>query len=161
MRCHWVLSVLLVLSLAASPSRAQNEVASAGDAHAAAKQAAQAAAQKWLRHVDTGAWTTAWEAAAPGLRDTVAQEQWRQRGVRARTVLGPVRSRRLMRVRYHDVLPQTTNAGPHVLLQYHATFGGGLYVETVLAVQRDEAWRVAGYEVAPVSGRSGRGTNSN
>lgn len=160
MHPRWVLSVLLVISLAVSPSRAQVDTASTGDVNAAAKQAAQAAAQEWLQHVDDGAWEAAWDASASGLRDTVAQEQWKQRSVRARDALGRVRSRKLVRARYYDTLPKAKSAGPFVSLRYRATFGPRLYVETVLAVQTDEVWRVAGYEVAPVAGRS-RGVGSN
>mgnify|MGYP006283899339 CR=1 FL=1 len=161
MRCRWILPVLLLILVAASPSRAQVDSVSTRGVHAAANQAAQAAAQEWLRHLDAGRWSAAWEAAAPGLRDTVAQEGWKQRGVRTRNALGPVRSRKLVRTRYHDTLPQTTTPGPYVLLQYHATFGMDLYVETVLAAQTDEAWQVAGYEVAPAASRRERDTGAN
>lgn len=160
---RWILFLLFVLSLgrAAPPGHAQIADSSTGDEHAAAERAAQETAREWLQHVDSGAWSTAWEGMAPALRDTVAQEQWKQRGVQARRTLGIARSRRLVRAQYRGSLPQEPDAGPSVLLRYHSVFGADLYVENVLAVQTDEAWRVAGYEVAPVTSRSERGADSN
>lgn len=155
MRRRWIFSMLIVsISLVVSPGHAQVDAEPMGDEHTAATQAAQEAARGWLRHVDSGAWATAWDEMAPGLRDTVPQGQWRRRGGRARDVLGTIRSRQLARAEYRDTLRQGPGAGPAVVLQYHATFGTDLYVETVLALRTDEAWRVAGYEIAPVAGRS-------
>ncbi|PSQ84508.1 MAG: hypothetical protein BRD30_11650 [Bacteroidetes bacterium QH_2_63_10] len=113
----------------------------------AAERAAQEAAREWLQHVDEGAW----EAAAPGLRNRVDQEQWRQRGTRARTALGPVRSRQFMRIQSRDSLRSSPETGAVVLLRYHSTFGAEFFVEMMLAARSDEAWRVASYEVAPVT----------
>lgn len=145
---------MLVISvlLAAPPGRAQVDPVSTADAYAAATQAAQDTARGWLEHVDLGAWAIAWKEVAPGLRDTVSLKQWGRRGARARDTLGTVHSRTLTRAQYRDTLRQSS--GPAVLLQYHSTFGTDLYVETVLTLWADEAWQVAGYEIAPVAGRS-------
>lgn len=116
---------------------------------------AQTAAQEWLGHVDTGEWGAAWDEMAPGLRDTVAQEQWRTRR-ESRAVLGAARSRRLVRAIARDSLSRAPNSGPFILLRYHSTFGPELYVETVLVEDTGDAWRVAGYEVGPVAGRPER-----
>ena len=151
----WTVLLLLAGSLSLlGPTSAQ-----VGDARgipavqdtSAAERAAQEAAQKWLRHMNVGAWATVWEAAAPGLRDSVDQEQWAQRGTQARTALGPVRSRQLVRIESRASLRPSPEARPAVLLQYHSTFRAELFVETVLVARSDEAWRVAGYEVAPVA----------
>lgn len=125
--------------------------AQGGDASTTAKQAARKAARGWLQHVDAGAWETAWTEAASSLRDAVTEEQWRVQGARARETLGALRSRRLARVQSRDTLRQLPNAGPFVLLRYHSEFETGLYVETVLVAKGDDAWRGAGYEVAPVA----------
>jgi len=157
------LFLFFVLSpgLAAPPGHAQIADSSSGGEHTAAERAAQETAREWLQHVDSGAWSRAWEEMAPALRDTVAQEQWKQRGVQARSPLGLARSRRLVRAQYRDSLSQKPDAGPFVRLRYRSMFGADLYVENVLAVQTDEAWRVAGYEVATMASRSERGTDSN
>ncbi|MFB6271816.1 MAG: DUF4019 domain-containing protein [Salinibacter sp.] len=119
--------------------------------------AAEQAARDWLRHVDTGAWAAAWKALAPGVRDTVSQTQWTRRASARAPMLGNLRSRRLIRAQPRDSLPQVPKAGPVVVLRYHSTYGTDLYVETLLVVQtREKGWQVAGYEVAPVAGRSGR-----
>jgi len=151
----WTVLLLLAGSLSfVGPTSAQVEDARGippVQDTSAAERAAQEAAQEWLQHVDGGAWEAAWETAAPGLRDSVDQEQWRQRGTRARTALGPVRSRQLVRIQSRDSLRSSPETGAVVLLQYHSTFGAEFFVETVLAARSDEAWRVAGYEVALVT----------
>lgn len=155
MRRRWAFSLLVIsVSLVVSPGRAQVDPGSTADEHAAATQAAQDTARSWLAHVDVGAWAIAWKEVAPGLRDTVSLKQWGRRGARARDTLGTVRSRQLTRVQYRDTLRQSSDLGPAVLLQYHSTVGTDLYVETILTLRADEAWRVAGYEIAPVAGRS-------
>mgnify|MGYP006283632161 CR=1 FL=1 len=141
-----VASAILVLI---QPVRAQDE-----GGPATAKQAARVAVEEWVQHVDSGAWGAAWDAMAPGLRDTVSQEQWQTRGARARKALGPVRSRTLTWTRSRNTLSQNSDAGPFFVLQYHSVFGTDLYAETLLVVETDEGWRVAGYGVAPVEGRS-------
>lgn len=118
------------------------------------KQAAREAARGWLQHVDAGAWETAWTEAAPSLRGTVTEERWRNRGARARKTLGALRSRRLVRIQSRDSLRQLADAGPFVLLRYHSEFETGLYVETILVAKGEDAWRAAGYEVAPVAASS-------
>jgi hypothetical protein len=118
-------------------------------------RAAWAAAQAWLGHVDAGAWGAAWDEMAPGLRDTVSQEQWRTRRTEARAALGAARSRQLVRAVARDSLARAPDAGPFVLLRYHATFGPDLYVEAVLVEDTGDAWRVAGYDMGPVVGRPG------
>jgi hypothetical protein len=128
----------------------------ASDTLSAVEQSARAAAQDWLGHVDAGAWDAAWEATAPGLRDTVAREQWREQRTPTRAALGATRSRRLVRTTARDSLRRAPDAGPFVLLRYHSTFGAELYVETVLVEDTGDAWQVAGYEVGPVAGRPER-----
>jgi len=115
------------------------------------EKAARAAAQQWLQHVDSGAWSTAWDDAAPLLRKAISGEQWESRGAKARRVLGPLRSRRLIRVQRRDSIRQASRSSPFVLLRYRSTFRAGLYVETILAARTDDAWKVASYEVAPIA----------
>lgn len=156
------LLVLVVFSLflAGRPASAQGDAALAPDTLTAAEQAARAAAQDWLGDVDAGAWDAAWEATAPGLRDTVAQEQWRTQRTPSRGALGTARSRRLVTSTFRDSLRRAPNAGPFVRLRYHSTFGPELYVETVLVENTDDAWQVAGYEVGPVTGQPERRPSS-
>lgn len=115
------------------------------------EEAARAAAQQWLQHVDSGAWSTAWNDAAPLLREDMTAEQWESRGAQARRILGPLRSRRLIRAQQRDSVRQASRSGPFVLLRYRSTFRAGLYVETILTARTDDAWTVASYEVAPIA----------
>lgn len=163
------LLIASVLSVAACSAGAQNTapVASdpvspaSSDTAAAAEQPAWAAAQDWLEHVDDGAWEAAWGATTPGLRDTVAQEQWREQRIPSRAALGSARARRLVQTIARDSLRRAPDAGPFVLLRYHSTFGPELYVETVLVEDTGDAWQVAGYEVGPVTGHPDRGGTGN
>lgn len=141
-----LLSVIVLLLAVVCPGHAQPR-----EGNASARQAAHKAAQEWLRHVDTGAWSSAWEAAAPALRDSVAEEQWATQGARLRETLGALRSRRLARAQRRDTLQRAADAGPLFLLRYHSTFEDGLYVETLLLAPDGDTWTVAGYEVAPVA----------
>ncbi|MFB6278963.1 MAG: DUF4019 domain-containing protein [Salinibacter sp.] len=147
--------IAILLSLAAGSAEAQGHAEMTPDTSATVR-AAQTAAQAWLGHVDAGAWDAAWDEMAPGLRDTVSQEQWRTRRTEARAALGAARSRQLVRAVARDSLGRAPNAGPFVLLRYHSTFGPDLYVEAVLVEDTGDAWRVAGYEVGPVAGRPER-----
>lgn len=148
-----LLLVVVVLSLTACSAGAQDPVPVASDTLTAAEQSARAAAQNWLGHVDAGAWDAAWDATAPGLRDTVTQEEWREQRTPTREALGAARSRRLVEVTARDSLRQVPGAGPFVFLRYHSTFGPALYVETVLVEDTGDAWQVAGYKVGPVADR--------
>lgn len=150
------LLVVSVLSFTACSAGAQDHVPIAPDTLTAAEQSARAAAQDWLGHLDAGAWEAAWDATAPGLRDTLAQEQWRTQRTESRAALGPARSRRLVQTIARDSLRQAPDAGPFVLLRYHSTFGPELYVERVLVEDTGDAWQVAGYEVGSVADRPER-----
>jgi len=145
--------VAFSLFLAVRPAGAQGDPVFAADTVSAAEQAARTAAQDWLEDVDAGAWGTAWEATTSGLRDTVAQEEWREQRVQVRAALGAARSRRLVQAIVRDSLRRAPDAGPFVVLRYHSTFGPALYVETVLVEDTGDAWQVAGYEVGPVTDR--------
>lgn len=113
--------------------------------------AARAAAEKWLQQVDSSAWRAAREAASALLADSLSEEEWRARGRRVRNRLGHLRSRRLTRAQLRRQIERVSSGGPFVLLRFQSEFAAGLYVETVLTVWSEEGWKVAGYEVAPVS----------
>lgn len=118
-------------------------------------QEAADAAQGWLQKVDAGAWEAAWEGAADLLADSLTQEEWSEQGAQAWDEIGALRSRRLTRSQPWSPLDHGDTEGPFVLLRYRAEYDAGLYVETVLTVKSDDAWKVAGYEVAPLSGEPG------
>lgn len=112
---------------------------------------AEQAAQNWLHQYDDGALERTWRGASPILREETTQEQWRTQSTRARTQLGALRSRRLIRAQRRDSLRQAPESGPFVLLRYRSEYAAGLYVETILLSREGEAWTVAGYEVAPMA----------
>jgi serine/threonine-protein kinase len=111
-----------------------------------AEEEAVAAARVWLNLVDGGRYATSWEAAAPGFRNAVTQEQWDQAVHSVRTPLGRCLSRTLRSHKLVDSLPGTPK-GPYVVLQFETDFEHREdAVETVTpALGRDDRWRVASY----------------
>jgi hypothetical protein len=57
--------------------------------------AAQAAAESWLRLVDGGSYSASWDQAAKALKGAVRQAEWSAMAESARTPLGKLVSRRL------------------------------------------------------------------
>lgn len=150
--CRSVAFVLLVglLFRPALPGHAQVREAADRSGADPAKEAARTAVQEWLGHVDSGAWSTAWNEAGSLLQEAMPIERWESRGAQARRTLGALRSRRLVRAERRDTLRQTSESGPFVLLRYRSAFEAGLYAETVLTAKTGDSWTVAGYEVAPI-----------
>lgn len=132
-------------------------LAQPSDPAADSTQEATDAAQRWLQMMDAGAWEAAWEEASDLLKDSLSEEDWNERGAQARDEIGALRSRRLTRSQPRATLDHVDTEGPFVLLRYRAEFDGRLYVETILTVKSDDTWKVAGYEIAPMSGEPAAG----
>jgi hypothetical protein len=131
-----MMGVLVALAVAA-PAQAQDEKA---------KDAAQAAAEKWLALVDAGDYGASWEQAAAYFKKAVTQEQWKQATGAFRQPLGPMVSRKLRSRSYSEVMPGAPD-GKYVVIQYTTDFGNKKgAVETVTPMlDPDGAWRVSGY----------------
>jgi len=136
-------------------------LAGAGAAFAAGKpeDAAQAAAESWLRLVDGGDYSASWAQAATAFKGTVKQTEWRQMAQGIRSPLGRLVSRKLRSREYTEKGPTTrviggkvytwSGHGKCVIIQYDAVFANkASAVETVIPVpDPDGAWRVSGYSV--------------
>ena len=123
------------------------------------EDAAQAAADSWLRIVDGGDYAAAWSQAARVLKSAVKQGDWAQAVGGARGALGGVASRRVKSRELTTKMPSTrtiggnvytlAGEGQYVVLQYESAFANRpAAAETVIAMaDADGTWRVAGYSV--------------
>lgn len=122
------------------------------------EDAAQPAAESWLRLVDGADYGAAWTQAARALKGAVKQAEWGETAEKARAPLGALVSRKLKSREYTEKAPTTRviggkaygwGDGRYVVLQYDSVFAGkASAVETVIATtDPDGAWRVAGYSI--------------
>jgi len=122
----------------------------------APEDAAQAAAESWLRLVDGGDYSASWNQAAKAFKSGVKQPDWVQTVGGVRTPLGKLVSRQLKSREYTEKAPTTRvvggrvytwGDGRYVVIQYEAAFANkASTVETVVAMaDPDGVWRVSGY----------------
>jgi hypothetical protein len=120
----------------------------AGGAYAADKpeDAAQAAAEAWLKLVDAGDYAASWEQAAKVFKGAVKQADWGRMAGGVRTPLGKLVSRKLKSREYAEKMPGAPD-GKYVVIQYEAVFEHkASAVETITPMSDpDGVWRVSGY----------------
>ncbi len=119
-----------------------------GPALAAGKpeDAAQSAAESWLKLVDEGNYAASWEQAARVFKGAVKQADWGQMAGGVRAPLGRLVSRKLKSRAYTEQMPGAPD-GKYVVIQYDSVFEHkSSAVETVTPmVDPDGVWRVSGY----------------
>ena len=110
------------------------------------EDAAQTAAESWLKLVDAGNYEASWDQAAKLFKGGVTKEQWKQAAAGVRTPLGKVVSRKLKAREYTEKLPGAPD-GKYVVIQFDTVFEKkAAAVETVTPmVDPDGVWRVSGY----------------
>jgi len=110
------------------------------------EDAAQAAAESWLKLVDAGNYAGSWEQAAKVFKDAVKEADWVQMSGGVRTPLGKLVSRKLKSREYTEKLPGAPD-GKYVVVQYDTVFEHkASAVETVIPMaDPDGTWRVSGY----------------
>src|SRR5262245_62154419 len=94
-------------------------VAAAGSRVATAESpedAAQSAAESWLKRVDGGNYAGSWDQASASLKAAVKQGDWAQSLGAARGPAGALKSRRVKSRQLHEKMPPTTR-----------TIGGRVY----------------------------------
>ena len=120
----------------------------AGPAVAAGKpeDAAQSAAEAWLKLVDDGNYAASWEQAAALFKGAVKQADWAQMAAGVRAPLGKLLSRKLRSRQYAEKMPGAPD-GKYVVIQYDTVFANkAAAVETVTPMaDPDGVWRVSGY----------------
>lgn len=112
------------------------------------EDAAQEAANAWLKLVDGGQYAESWDAAAGLFKGAVTRDQWKQAVGGVRGPLGKVLSRKVKSRQYMEHLPGAPD-GKYVVLQYQTEFEHkASAVETVTPMlDKDGSWRVSGYFV--------------
>lgn len=110
------------------------------------EDAAQLAAESWLKLVDAGDYAGSWDQAAKVFKGAVKQADWVQMAGGVRTPLGKLVSRKLKSREYAEKLPGAPD-GKYVVIQYDTVFESkSSAVETVTPMaDPDGAWRVSGY----------------
>jgi hypothetical protein len=120
----------------------------AGSARAADKpeDAAQAAAEAWLKMVDDGKYEASWDEAAKLFKGAVTKDQWKQAAAGVRGPLGKFVSRKLKSRDYTEKVPGGPD-GKYVIIQFDTVFEKkAAAVETVTPMlDPDGKWRVSGY----------------
>jgi hypothetical protein len=124
------------------------------------EDAAQAAAETWLRLVDGGNYPASWDQAARQLKGAVKQGEWAQMAETARSPLGNVVSRKLKSREYTEKPPTTRTIGGrvytwgggpgrYVVLRYETVFANKAAAEETVVPMADPdgAWRVSAYDV--------------
>lgn len=131
-----LVAACVLASLAAAPLPAADKP----------EDAAQAAAESWLKLVDEARYAASWEQAAKVFKGALKQADWEQTAAGVRTPLGKLVSRRLKSREYRETLPGAPD-GKYVVIQYDTVFANkAAAVETVVPmVDPDGAWRVSGY----------------
>lgn len=110
------------------------------------EDAAQAAADSWLKLVDEEKYEASWDQAARLFKGAVTKDQWKQAAAGVRGPLGKLVSRKVKSREYMEKVPGGPD-GKYVVIQYEASFEKkSSAIETVTPmVDPDGAWRVAGY----------------
>ena len=112
------------------------------------EDAAQAAAESWLKLVDAGNYAASWDQAAKLFKGAVKQADWSQMAGAVRTPLGKLVARKLRSREYMESMPGAPD-GKYVVIQYDAVFEHkASAVETLTPmVDPDGVWRVSGYRI--------------
>lgn len=130
--------VLLVGVLVAPPYRGQDQ----------AEDAAQAAAEAWLKVVDEGNYGASWDQAAKLFQGAITKQQWERTAAGVRAPLGKLVSRKVKSRDYREKLPGVPD-GKYVVIQFDTVFENkSSAVETVTPMlDPDGVWRVSGYYI--------------
>ena len=110
------------------------------------EDAAQAAAETWLKVVDEGRYEASWDQAAKLFKGAVTREQWKQAVAGVRGPLGRTVSRKVRSRQYTETVPGGPD-GKYVVIQFDTVFEKkSSAVETVTPMlDADGTWRVSGY----------------
>ncbi|MBN1422250.1 MAG: DUF4019 domain-containing protein [Planctomycetes bacterium] len=109
------------------------------------KEAACAAAKRWLALLDAGSYGESWPAASAHFREVVPRDRWVPEITGLRAGPGELRSRALDLVEYTTDLGDAP-PGEYVWMRFKTSFAKkDSAVETVICVREKDGWRVDGY----------------
>ncbi len=113
-----------------------------------AEKAAAAAADAWLKLLDSEKYLQSWEESAEYVKALVNQDDWQKRLQAVRQPLGKMISRGLKSTYYTTTAPGAPD-GQYVIIQYDSSFENKkTAVETVTPMlDTDGKWRVSGYYI--------------
>jgi hypothetical protein len=110
------------------------------------EDAAQAAAESWLKLVDDGKYEESWDQAAKLFKGAVTKEQWKMAVAGVRGPLGKLVSRKLKSREYMEKGARRPGREVRRHTVRHRLRKKASAVETVTPmVDPDGAWRVSGY----------------
>jgi hypothetical protein len=110
------------------------------------EDAAQAAAESWLKLVDAGDYDASWEQAAKVFKGSVSKDHWREAIAGSRGPLGRVVSRKLKSREFKERLPGAPD-GKYVIVVFDTVFekkAGSIETITPM-MDPDGTWHVSGY----------------
>jgi len=133
-----IVSIVVIALLFATLAVAQDNTAKI--------KAAEAAAESWLKFVDSGDYSQSWIEASSMFKAAVTERDWEQKIKAARAPLGALFSRTLKSAQYKTELPGAPD-GQYVVIQYDSRFANKKSaIETVTPMlDKDGQWRVSGY----------------
>ena len=110
------------------------------------EDAAQVAAETWLKAVDEAKYEDSWDQAAMLFKGALTKEQWKQGASGVRGPLGKLVSRKVKSREYAEKVPGAPD-GKYVVIQFDTVFQNkAAAVETVTPMlDPDGEWRVSGY----------------
>lgn len=110
------------------------------------EDAAQVAAESWLKLVDGGSYEASWDTAAKLFKGAVTKDQWKQAAAGVRGPLGRTITRKVKSREYMEKVPGAPD-GKYVVIQFDTVFENkSSAVETITPMlDPDGAWRVSGY----------------
>jgi hypothetical protein len=109
-------------------------------------EAAQAAAEPWLKKIDAAQYLETYQGLCSSTRGTLDAPRWELAIAQVRVPVGALVKRKLISAKYMTRLPDGPT-GQYVMLQYQVSFAKNpSAVETVtMVLDRDNQWRAGGY----------------
>ncbi len=129
-----------------APGQPNPAQAALNGAHRAEIAQARAAADGWLKLIDTGKYDDSWKEAAQAVREQVSKKQWKEEISATRSTYGELVSRAQQDANYATTLPGAPD-GQYVIFEFNSSFAHKSSTIETLVLQRqdDGSWRVAGY----------------
>ena len=113
-----------------------------------AERAAVVAAAPWLMIIDEEQYDQSWDGIADYLKRSVEKEKFLSQLKTVRNIFGRLKARTAKRTQFLTSMPSAPD-GSYVVIQYETEFAEKkAAVETVVMVlDKDDKWRVSGYDV--------------
>ena len=107
-------------------------------------------AEKFLTFIDAGDWQGSWDASGAFFQSQASAEEWANIVEPVSEQVGTAESRSLASVQRTSSLPGAPE-GDYEVLQFSTSFSNvdGTAVETLIMLEQEDGWGVAGYFVRP------------